>query len=178
MLDTTAMHFDRGHALNGFGFVTAIWELSIGHDDDLTWWLQAVRDRWPDTQVIPEGEFGLNGESTRPVTTDSTTASMARHRRARLRKKSRNRVVHEPRVPSGAAARLDQNSPPMAIDFTRYDLKAAGASGLQREWSLMNVLNQKGTRPQDKPTCLQDLSPENRRLIFARYGNLSKIDAA
>ena len=61
------------------------------------------------------------------------------------------------------------NSTPMAIDFTRYDLKAAEPDKLQREWSLMNVLNQKGTRPQDKPTRLSDLSPENQRLIFAQY---------
>ena len=32
----------------------------------------------------------------------------------------------------------------MAIDFTRYDLPAAEPHALQREWSLMNVLNQKG----------------------------------
>ena len=47
MMDTTAIHFDTGHALNGFGWVTGIWETSIGHDEDLTWWLQAVRERWP-----------------------------------------------------------------------------------------------------------------------------------
>ena len=27
MLATTAMHFDQGHALNGFGWVTGIWEV-------------------------------------------------------------------------------------------------------------------------------------------------------
>ena len=43
MLDTTAIHFDGGYALNGFGWVTAIWEISVGHDEDLTDWLQAVR---------------------------------------------------------------------------------------------------------------------------------------
>src|SRR5580698_5691393 len=59
MLDTTAVHFDQGYVTNNFGWVTAIWETSIGHDVDLTWWLQAIRDRWPDTQVITEGEFGL-----------------------------------------------------------------------------------------------------------------------
>ena len=42
MIDTTAMHFDHGYALNGFGWVTGIWEVSIGHDEDLTWWLQAI----------------------------------------------------------------------------------------------------------------------------------------
>ena len=59
MLDTTAMHFDSGYALNRFGWVTGIWETSLGHDADLTYWLQAVRERWPDTQVMTEGEFGL-----------------------------------------------------------------------------------------------------------------------
>ena len=59
MMDTTAVHFDRGYTLNGFGWVTAIWETSIGHDADLTYWLQATKARWPDTQVLSEGEFGL-----------------------------------------------------------------------------------------------------------------------
>ena len=59
MMDTTAMHFDTGHALNGFGLVTGIWEVSIRHHEDLAWWLQAVRERWPDTRVMTEGEFGL-----------------------------------------------------------------------------------------------------------------------
>ena len=66
MMDTTAIHFDRGRELNGFGFVTAIWELSIGHDVDLTAWLQAVRNRWPDTKVITEGEFGMEWRSHTP----------------------------------------------------------------------------------------------------------------
>ncbi len=43
MMATTAMHFDQGHALNGFGWVTGIWEVSVGHDQDLAWWLQAVK---------------------------------------------------------------------------------------------------------------------------------------
>ncbi len=59
MMDTTAMHFDTGYALNGFGWVTGIWETSIGHDEDLAWWLEAVRTRWPDTRVMTEGAFGL-----------------------------------------------------------------------------------------------------------------------
>jgi hypothetical protein len=63
-------------------------------------------------------------------------------------------------------------SPPMVIDFTRYDLKADEPHGLQREWSLMNVLNQKDIRPQDKPIRLQQLSPENQHLIYERYPNL------
>ena len=46
---------------------------------------------------------------------------------------------------------------------------------LQREWSLMNVLNQKGTRPQDKPVRLGQLSAEDQRRIYARYPELKKL---
>jgi hypothetical protein len=65
-----------------------------------------------------------------------------------------------------------KNSPAMAIDFTRYDLKAEEPQGIQREWSLMNVLNQKGTRPQDKPIRLGQLSPEDQHRIYKRYPEL------
>src|SRR5579872_3758114 len=66
MMATTAVHFDGGHALNGFGWVTAIWEISIGHDEDLAWWLQAVRERWPETRVMTEGAFGLEWRKHTP----------------------------------------------------------------------------------------------------------------
>jgi hypothetical protein len=46
---------------------------------------------------------------------------------------------------------------------------------LQREWSLMNVLNQKGTRPQDKPVRLGELTLEDQGRIYARYPELKKL---
>jgi hypothetical protein len=63
----------------------------------------------------------------------------------------------------------------MVIDFTRYDLAAREPTSLQREWSLMNVLNQKGTRPQDKPIGLGQLRGEDRERIFARYPELKRL---
>lgn len=173
MLDTTAMHFDRGQQLNGFGFVTSIWELSIGHDDDLAWWLQAVHDRWPDTRVMTEGEFGLEWRKHNPNNDALNYRFDARGTSAPgseknleiqwfMNREFRLALLHD----------WTTNSAPVAIDFTRYDLKAAEPDKLQREWSLMNVLNQKGTRPQDKPTRLSDLSPENQRMIFTKYPDL------
>jgi hypothetical protein len=67
-----------------------------------------------------------------------------------------------------------KDSPPLVLDFTRYDLRAAEPEGLEREWSLMNVLNQKGTRKQDIPMPLQQLSFEDQYRIYARYPELSK----
>ncbi len=67
-----------------------------------------------------------------------------------------------------------RNTPRMAIDFTRYDLPAREPERLQREWSLMNVLNQKGTRSQDKPVRLGQLPADDRQRIFARYPELRR----
>ena len=152
----------------------AIWEVSIGHDEDLTWWLQAVRERWPDTRVMTEGAFGLEWRKHTPNNdTLNYRFDAKRHRRPRLRKGTRNPVVHESRVPPRAAARLDHNQRPHGhrLHPLRPQSRRSRTT-LQREWSLMNVLNQKGTRPQDKPTRVQDLSPENQHLIYSRYPDL------
>ena len=173
MMDTTAIHFDRGHALNGFGWVTAIWELSLGHDEDLTYWLQAVHDRWPDIKVMTEGAFGLDWRKHTPNNASLNYRFDAKGTGAPgsekeleiewfMNREFRLALLHD----------WTKNSPPMVIDFTRYDLKAIEPQGLQREWSLMNVLNQKGTRPQDKPIRLQQLSPEDQRRIYEQYPSL------
>ena len=53
-----------------------------------------------------------------------------------------------------------------------HDLPAREPRGLTRNWSLMNRLNQKGTRPQDQPVPLAALSDEDRRIILSRYPEL------
>jgi len=173
MMDTTAVHFDRGRELNGFGWVTGIWEVSIGHDEDLTYWLQAVRDRWPDTQVMTEGAFGLKWREHTPNNAllnyrfdERGTGAPGSEKNLEIEwfmnRDFRLALLHD----------WEKKSPPVAIDFTRYDLKVEEPRGLQREWSLMNVLNQKGTRPQDKPVALQQLSVADQRLIYERYPQL------
>ena len=176
MMDTTAQHFDGGCALNGFGFVTGIWEVSVGHDEDLTYWLQAVRERWPDTQVMTEGAFGLEWRKHTPDNAGLNYRFEAKGTGAPGSEKEL-----EIRWFMNQEFRLEllrdwtKGGAPLAIDFTRYDLKAEEPKGLQREWSLMNVLNQKGTRPQDKPRRLSALSAEDQGRIFKRYPELKKL---
>jgi Domain of Unknown Function with PDB structure (DUF3863)/Domain of Unknown Function with PDB structure (DUF3864) len=175
MLDTTAMHFDQGHALNGFGWVTAIWEVSVGHDEDLTYWLQAVRERWPDTKVIPEGEFGLEWRKHTPNNAALNYRFDAKGTGAPGSEKELEIKWFMNREFRLALIRdWVKESPLLVLDWTRYDLKAAEPAGLQREWSLMNVLNQKGTRRQDTPMPLQSLSSEDQHRIYARYPELRK----
>ena len=176
MIDTTAMHVDSGYALNRFGWVTGIWETSLGHDVDLTYWLQAVRERWPDTQVMTEGEFGLAWRAHNPSNAKLNYRFDARGTGAPGSEKNleiqwfmnqefRLALLHD----------WTTNSHPLAIDFTRYDLKAEEPQTLQRQWDLMNVLNQKGTRPQDKPRRLGQLTSEDQRRIYARYPQLKDL---
>ncbi|HEY1768526.1 MAG TPA: DUF3863 domain-containing protein [Terracidiphilus sp.] len=175
MMATTAMHFDGGHARNGFGWVTGIWETSIGHDEDLAWWLSAVRERWPDTQVMTEGAFGLEWRKHYPSNAELNYRFDAKGTGAPGSEKELEIEWFMNREFRLALLHNWQNDGPwMAIDFTRYDLPASEPQGLQREWSLMNVLNQKGTRPQDRPKRLSELGPEDQRLIFARYPELKQ----
>src|SRR3989339_109782 len=63
------------------------------------------------------------------------------------------------------------------IDFTRYDLEAREPADPEpgkhsRNWSLMNRLNQKGTREQDKPIDISLLSEEEKGLVRKWYPDL------
>jgi len=176
MMDTTAMHFDQGRALNGFGWVTGIWEVSVGHDEDLAWWLQAVKERWPDTKVMTEGAFGLEWRKHTPSNAHLDYRFDAKGTGAPGSEKELEIqwfMNREFRL--GLLKNWTSGSPPLAIDFTRYDLPAEEPQVLQREWSLMNVLNQKGTRPQDKPLRLGQLTAEDQRRIYSRYPELKKL---
>jgi hypothetical protein len=173
MMATTAMHFDGGHALNGFGWVTGIWEVSVGHDEDLAWCLGAVRERWPDTQVMTEGAFGLEWRKHAPSNAGLDYRFDAKGTGAPGSEKELEigwRMNREFRL--GLLRNWETGSPWMAIDFTRYDLPAREPQTLEREWSLMNVLNQKGTRPQDKPMRLGQLSRDDQQRIYARCPEL------
>ncbi len=176
MLDTTAMHFDSGFALNGFGFVTGIWEVSLGHDKDLTWWLQAVQERWPDTQVLTEGAFGLEWRKHTPSNDHLNYRFDAKGTGAPGSEKELEvRWFMNQEFRLALLQNWQNQSPAMVIDFTRYDLPAHEPQILQREWSLMNVLNQKGTRPQNKPIRLSQLTPEDQQRIGTRYPEFRKL---
>ena len=72
-----------------------------------------------------------------------------------------------------------EGSPTYVIDFTRYDLPAHEPADPSpehpiKDWSLMNVINQKGLREQDKPRQLNELNPKDQDLIKKFYPELFK----
>jgi hypothetical protein len=63
------------------------------------------------------------------------------------------------------------------IDLTRYDLPAQEPADPdpahpQKNWSLMNRINQKGLRPQDKPRPLSALDPNDLDFVLATLPQL------
>ncbi len=192
MIATTAAHFDKGFELNDFAWVTCIWELGLvearkiynykGRNglDGLVIWLSEMRRRWPEAKCITQGEFGLiwreqfknnNDFDYRFVQRGSGICGSDADKEIRwfMNKDFRLALLKD----------LQTNGAEKVIDFTRYDLEAREPADPKpgqhtRNWSLMNRLNQKGSRPQDKPILIEQLNTEEQALIKRRYPNLLK----
>ena len=173
MLHATAIHFDKGFDLNGFGWVTNCWELSLPYDASwLKNWLDSIKKRWPDAKFITQGEFGLlwrahyksNDFNYRFVERGSGIGGSDANKEIYwfMNKDFRLAMLRDWKL----------NTPKQVIDFTRYDLKAHEPVGMTRRWSLMGDINQKQTRPQDKPVLLDKLPNESKLIIKKRYPHL------
>lgn len=174
MLATTAVHFDRSHALNGLGWVTNTWEVclvkQVGHLDALTEWLSKIRRRWPDAQMPTHGAFGLAWRAAQGTNTDFSyrfeqTGSGAPGSEPELRLRwFMNRDFRLALL--GPAT----GGPEQVIDCTRYDLPACEPHEQIRNWSLLGEINQKQTRSQDQPRPFAELPADTVALVTRRLG--------
>ena len=174
MLATTAMHFDQGFALNGFAWVTNCWELCLVQESwqlgCLTAWLRQLRRRWPDAQLLTQGEFGRRWRRTYPdndrldyrfeqVGTGIGGSDADKRIRWFMNKDFRLALLSE----------ISRPDTEQVIDFTCYHRPAQEPADLGRNWTLFGDINQKQTRPQDAPVPLSQLPAEYQRLILSRY---------
>ncbi|HEY8928352.1 MAG TPA: DUF3864 domain-containing protein, partial [Mucilaginibacter sp.] len=72
-----------------------------------------------------------------------------------------------------------QETPYKVIDFTRYDLPAKEPLDPDpqhpvKNWSLINGINQKGLRPEDKPVLIKELSKDDQDRIARYYPELMR----
>jgi hypothetical protein len=180
-LFTTSLHFDDGFKRNGFGWATVIWEVSLGIPtfQCLPDYGAEVRRRWPDVQCLTEGGFG---EAFRAQFKDNAKLDYRFVERGSgiggsdtnleirwfMNRDFRLALVRD------WTGHPDKSfsSQEKVIDFTRYDLKAEEPKDLGRNWSLMNCINQKGTRLQDKPVYLSDLPSGYQAIIRRRLPEL------
>lgn len=184
-MHTQSIHFDDGFSRNGFGWVCCIWETQMYYEfgpevllGALRKWVSSTRERWPDVRFVTFGEFGemwraahkSNDFDYRFFERGSGIADSYNNLELRwfMNKEFRLALLRDWQ---------DEDSVAQVIDFTRYDLPArepedAFPDHPRKDWSLMNVKNQKQTRPQDKPCPLSELSGEDLALIRKHYPEL------
>ena len=170
MLACTAANFDTGYSLNKWAWVTNCWEISlvpqVKNLPVLTKWLQGIRSRWPDAECITQGDFG--NDFRKQYRDNSRLNYRFVQRGTGIGCSDANLEVRWFMNPKFRLALLrdwQKGTPEQVIDFTRYDHPVKEPQDLGRNWSLMGTINQKQTRPQDKPVRLEDLSADDRALI-------------
>lgn len=191
MMHTTASHFDDGFQRNGFAWVTCGWEMGLvearkiygygGRNgmEGLELWLSQTRKRWPDAQLITQGEFGERWRAH--FKSNETLNYQFTHRGCGIRASEADQEIRWFMNRDFRLALLrnwKKDEAPLVIDFTRYDLPAKEPAdpepGKQsRNWSLMNRINQKGTRPQDQPVPFSALPAEEQALILKHYPDIA-----
>jgi len=179
MVETTAAHFDAGVELNGWGWVTNCWEVSlvpqIGHLDVLTRWARRIRERWPAAECLTLGDFGNAFRAHYPDNEDLKYRFLQKGTGIGGSDRSlevRWFMCREFRL--GVLRNWKAPETERVIDFTRYDLPAREPSELTRRWSLLGRINQKLTRPQDAPVRFDALPPDERALILRWFPELEK----
>jgi hypothetical protein len=174
----TAQHFDTGFALNnGEAYVTSIWEICLVDQgppmDLLASWLNDTHARWPSAQMLTHGEFGELWRASHASNDDWNLQFVELGSGiggSDADKETHWFVNREFRLVFLRS--LTDTSLGNVIDFTRYDLPATEPTTLTRSWNLMNVLNMKGSRPQDTPRPLQQLAQADQDLIKQWYPQL------
>lgn len=181
VMHTQSIHFDKGFELNRFGWVTNIWEAQLVYEmgkdlicNALQMWVTDTKKRWPDTHFVTFGEYGNIYRNQHK--TNNELNYRFEERGSGLGDSYNNLEIKWYMNKEFRLALLrdwHQNTPQNVIDFTRYDLKATEPADPNpqhpvKNWSLINVINQKNTRPQDNPRLIKELDKDAQDLI-ARY---------
>lgn len=176
MIETVATHFDHGFQINGWGWVTNCWEISLVPLFGvlpLTQWLSQIKERWPDAKFVTQGEFGLAwreyaknnvGLNYKFVQRGTSIGGSDENLEIRwfMNQDFRMALLHNFEIGS-----LEQ-----VIDFTRYDETVSEPDHMTREWTLFGKINQKQTRPCDEPIFITELSSSDQALIRRHYPEL------
>jgi alpha-L-fucosidase len=203
MMHVTDVHFsDEAVKRNGFGFIPNIWEMSI-----FSWitpkylpnWLSAIRAKYPDTQLLTLGEFGElwrkhNPDNSRINLTfvergNGMVTSTEEGKKINPKYEHRRTDLFCPEMEIRWYFNKDfrfatiqnwkENGPKLVLDYTRYNQPYHEPSGnvVEPHWDLMDLINQKRTRTQDRDRSFSSLPPEEQQKILKWYPDSIKAEA-
>ena len=138
----------------------------------LRMWVGDTKKQWPDTRFVSFGEFGEIWRAAHPTNEDWSYNFLERG--SGLGDSYNNLEIEwfMNRHLRLATVRdwHHEGSPKRVIDLTRYDLPAKEPADPDpqhpaKDWSLMNRINQKGLRPQDRPVLFRELAREDQEYV-------------
>jgi thioredoxin-related protein len=198
MMHTSDVHFnDKAVAANGYGFLTVIWELTLFEWIDpnyLPSWLKAMREKYPDTQMLNTGEFGDLWRKHNPDNSRINLKFVERGNDMPSEEEGKKIATkyrfHTPIFCPDMEIRWyfnkdfrfatihnwKENSPKLVMDYTRYNQPYKEPSGnvIERHWDILDIINQKQSRPQDIPKPFSELPLEEQKKILKWYPDINK----
>jgi Domain of Unknown Function with PDB structure (DUF3863)/Domain of Unknown Function with PDB structure (DUF3864) len=199
MLHTSEIYFnDQAVADNGYGFLTVIWELHLFEwlkPAYLPGWLKAIREKYPDTQMLSMGEFGDLWRKHNPDNSRINLKFVERGNGNMPSQEEGQKI--DPRYKfHGSIFRPEmeirwyfnkgfrfatiqnwkENGPKLVMDYTRYNQPYKEPSGnvIQRHWDILDIINQKESRPQDTYKPFTELPQEEQQKILKWYPDAIK----
>ena len=200
ILHTCDVHFnDKAVAENGYGFVTAIWELTLFQWLDphyLPRWIKAMREKYPDTQMLTTGEFGEKWREHNPDNSRINLKFVERGNNMPSEEEGKKITpkyrFHAPIFCPDMEIRWyfnkdfrfatiqnwKENGPKLVMDYTRYNQPYKEPSGnvIERHWDILDIINQKESRPQDKPKPFSELPADEQAKILKWYPELKELN--
>jgi hypothetical protein len=187
------VHFNQATVEhNGYGFLPSIYELSLFawmNPNYLPNWLRAVKAKYPDTQMLSLGEFG---EKWRKHNPDNSRINLKFVQRGNdMPSEEEGRKIYPKYKFHPEIFRTDleirwyfnkdfrfatiqnwkENGPRLVMDYTRYNQPYKEPSGnvVERHWDILDIINQKQSRPQDKPKAFAELPADEQAKILNWY---------
>lgn len=185
VMHTQSIHFDGGFERNRFGWVTNIWEAQLVHEfgkdlicSALDRWVSDTKRRWPDTHFVSFGEFGTIWRNQIKTNQDWNVSFCERG--CGLGDSYNNLEIEwfmNSKLRLALLRDWHRKTPQRVIDLTRYDLPAQEPADPdpqhpEKNWSLINRINQKGLRPQDSPVLFTELAKADQEFVYSALPEL------
>ncbi|MDT3316263.1 DUF3863 domain-containing protein [Microbacterium sp. KSW4-11] len=186
---TSEAHFDaRNVERNGLGWLTVNYEISevargLAVDphmlDAWTGWIRGLRDRWPDMRIPTIGEFGEEWRSRHRD--NEGLAYLLQQSGSGVQASRAGETVTWFMTADYRLGVLEDEEGVRVFDYTDYTGTETepGGSG-DRRWSLLGEINQKGTRPQDRPQPIATFlaaHPDLDAALDDAYGDAPEVRA-
>ncbi|MBN2150262.1 MAG: DUF3863 domain-containing protein [Candidatus Lokiarchaeota archaeon] len=162
MKATTAAHYEASHPTNPFTWVANTIEVALVRQipaiGGITSWLSWVQERWPDVQCPTLAGLAAELRSGFPDN-DGLAYELHQEGNGIGASKPGAEITWYMNKHFRLGIERGRRGKGKVFDYTRYSQDYAEPAGVgKRNWSIMDVINQKRTRKQDRPVRVDRLS--------------------